>query len=98
MTTPFEQLGIAPDASPKEIKRAYHAKLKEFPAHKYPQEFKAIRAAYDVVRQGSTVTVEEFFKRKPLEASFDDQTLASLREQATAKVQIDLKTLTRLTF
>ncbi len=98
MTTPFEQLGIAPEASAKEIKRAYHAKLKEFPAHTHPEEFKAIRAAYDAVRQGSTVTVEEFFKRKPLEASFDDKILTSLREQATAKIQVDLKTLTRLTF
>lgn len=98
MSTPFEQLGIAPDANPKEIKRAYHAKLKEFPAHTHPKQFKAIRAAYDTVRQGSTVTVEEFFKRKPLAASFDDKTLAALREQATAKIQIDLKTLVRLTF
>lgn len=98
MSTSFEQLGITPEASPKEIKRAYHAKLKEFPAHTHPKEFKAIRAAYDAVRQGSTVTVEEFFKRKPLEASFDDQTLVTLREQATAKIQIDLKTFTRLTF
>ena len=98
MSNPFEQLGIAPGASPKEIKRAYHAKLKEFPAHTHPQEFKAIRAAYDAVRKGSTVTVEEFFKRKPLEASFDDKPLATLREQATDKIQIDLKTLTRLTF
>ncbi|MEM9266170.1 MAG: J domain-containing protein [Cyanobacteria bacterium P01_F01_bin.13] len=98
MTTPFEQLGIAPDASPKEVKRAYHAKLKEFPAHTHPKEFKAIRSAYDAVRKGSTVTVEEFFKRKPLEASFDDKTLATLREQATANIQIALKTLARLTF
>lgn len=98
MSNPFEQLGITPDASPKDIKRAYHAKLKEFPAHTHPDEFKAIRTAYDVVRKGSAVTVEEFFKRKPLEASFDDNTLVALREQATAKVQIDLKTLTRLTF
>ena len=98
MSTPFEQLGITPDASPKEIKRAYHAKLKEFPAHTHPEEFKAIRAAYDAVRRGSRVTVEEFFKRKPLEASFDDQTLATLREQATAKIQVDLKSLARLTF
>lgn len=98
MTTPFERLGIAPDASPKEIKRAYHAKLQEFPGHKFPQEFKAIRAAYDAVRQGSTVTVDDFLKRKPLEASFDDNLLAALRAQATAKVQLDLKTLTRLTF
>lgn len=98
MSTPFEQLGITPDASPKEIKRAYHAKLKEFPAHTHPEEFKAIRAAYDAVRRGSRVTVEEFFKRKPLEASFDDQTLATLRKQATAKIQVNLKSLARLTF
>lgn len=98
MGTPFELLGIAPDASPKAIKRAYHVKLKEFPAHTHPQEFKAIRTAYDAVRQGSTVTVEEFFKRKPLEASFDPETLTSLRKQATASIQIDLKNLTRLTF
>lgn len=98
MTTPFEQLGITADAGPKEIKRAYHAKLKEFPAHTHPKEFKAIRSAYDAIRKGSTVTVEEFLKRKPLEASFDDNVLATLREQAIAKVQIDLKTITRLTF
>ena len=98
MNESFERLGITPDASPKEIKRAYHAKLKQFPAHSHHAEFKAIRAAYDAVRHGSKTTVDDFFKPRPLEASIDPQTLATLREQATAAVEIDLKTLTRLTF
>ena len=51
MTDHYEQLGIAPGATPAEIKAAYHAKLKEFPAHTHPQEFKATRAAYEALRK-----------------------------------------------
>jgi len=40
MTSPYDRLGISSSAT-AEIKAAYHAKLKEFPAHRHPEEFKA---------------------------------------------------------
>jgi len=61
MTSPYDRLGISSSATSAEIKAAYHAKLKEFPAHRHPEEFKAIRAAYDAIRQGESSEADDFF-------------------------------------
>jgi len=93
----YDQLGIAPGATPAEIKAAYHAKLKEFPAHTHPQEFKAIRAAYEALRkapQGET----DFFAPKPITAELDPNLLARLKQKATAAVDVSLEDMIRLTF
>jgi curved DNA-binding protein CbpA len=51
MTDHYERLGISPGATAAEIKTAYHTKLREFPAHTYPEEFKKIRGAYEAIRK-----------------------------------------------
>ena len=78
MPTPFEQLGLSPTATPDEVKTAYHAKLREFPAHSHPQEFKAIRAAYDAIRKGEANKGEDFFEARPLEATIDSALVKQL--------------------
>lgn len=98
MTSHYDRLGISPKATQAEVKAAYHAKLREFPAHTYPEEFKAIRAAYEALRQGDTGQFEEFFKVRPLNPSINPEMLRQLRERAMAQIEVSLDDLIRATF
>lgn len=98
MEAHYERLGLSPGASPGEIKAAYHAKLREFPAHKHPQEFKAIRVAYEALQKGEQDSATDFFKLLPTEVALDPILLGQLREKATAKAQISLEEIMRLTY
>ncbi|KKI98697.1 J domain-containing protein [Prochlorothrix hollandica] len=46
----YDRLGVDPEATPAALKTAYHKKLREFPPQKYPEEFKVIRQAYDLLK------------------------------------------------
>lgn len=93
----YQQLGIAPGATSAEIKAAYHAKLKEFPAHTHPQEFKATRTAYEALRKAPPGEAD-FFAPKPITAELDPDLLAQLKQRATAAIDVNLEDLIRLTF
>lgn len=97
MQAHYEKLGLSPGATPAEIKSAYHGKLKEFPAHSHPQEFKAIRAAYEALRKGPQDT-DDFFELTPIEATLDPTLLDQLQQQAAAAVGVTLEDLIVLTF
>ena len=94
----YNLLGIEPGATPAEIKAAYHAKLREFPAHTYPQEFKAIREAYEVLRQGGSAQAVDFFKIQPMKAELDQTLLNQLRTKARSLLEVSLDDLIRATF
>ena len=94
----YDRLGLSPGATPAEIKAAYHAKLKEFPAHKHPQEFKAVRAAYEALRKAPKAEEVDFCQLKPLQAELDETLIAQIQQQANAAVEVDLKELIVLTF
>ncbi|MBE9128671.1 MULTISPECIES: J domain-containing protein [unclassified Coleofasciculus] len=98
MNSPYEQLGISPSAPPAQIKAAYHAKLREFPAHTHPQEFKAIRAAYEALSQGNTTQLEDFLTPRPVHASLDPDAIAQLRQRVHQHLELSLEDLIRLTF
>ncbi len=98
MTNHYECLGISPSATSAEIKAAYHAKLREFPAHNYPEEFKAVRAAYEALRKGETTQHEDFFKMRPLQAELDPNVLKQVREKAISQLEVSLDDLIRATF
>ena len=93
----YDRLGLSVGATPADIKVAYHAKLREFPAHSHPQEFKAVRAAYEALRKASQVQ-DDFFELKPIEAELDETLLTQLQQQATDAVDITLEDLIVLTF
>jgi len=97
MTASHDRLGIAPTATPAEIKAAYHAKLKEFPAHSHPEDFKAVRAAYDELRKAETVD-DFFFLVRPLEATIDPELLQKLRQRVISQVEVSVEELIRETF
>jgi hypothetical protein len=98
MTSPHDLLGISIDATPKIAKAAYHAKLKEFPAHTHPTEFKAIRAAYEAIQAGSTPSAENFFQPSPLGISIEPATIAAVKQKQIAHLQVSLEDLLRETF
>lgn len=101
LSSPYAQLGIAPEASAAEIKTAYHTRLRQYPAHSHPQDFKAIRAAYETLRQKSKTPQSQqdaMLALLPLEAPLDPQLLDHLQQQATAQVQLTLADLIRLSF
>ena len=45
----YDILEISKTASPNEIKRAYFGMVKKFPPERFPEEFKAIRSAYETL-------------------------------------------------
>ncbi|MEA5505025.1 J domain-containing protein [Halotia wernerae UHCC 0503] len=98
MTDHYEQLGISPGATSAQIKAAYHAKLREFPAHTYPEEFKAIRGAYEALRKGETTQDEDLLKIRPLSAELNPELLKQVREKAVAQLEVSLDDLIRATF
>jgi curved DNA-binding protein CbpA len=95
MQDDYTHLGISPGATPAEIKAAYHVKLKEFPAHLHPQEFKIIRAAYEALRHK---TNKDFFEIVPSQIELNPELLENLREEATIKTKVSLEELMQLTF
>lgn len=99
MTSPFDRLGIPTTASATEIRAAYHTKLREFPAHSHPEEFKAIRSAYDAIRKGEAAQSDHnFLKVRPLEATLDPESLEPLRQKALALIEVSIDDLIRATF
>ncbi len=97
MTTHHDRLGIAPTATAAEIKAAYHAKLREFPAHTHPDDFKAIRTAYEAIRTG-TAEPEDFFKIRPLEPAIAPELISQLREKVMVELRVSLDEMIRATF
>jgi hypothetical protein len=99
MTSPYDHLDISPSATPAEIKAAYHAKLKEFPAHRHPEEFKAIRAAYDTIRKGGSAQEDDFFFLvRPLTATLDPAVVEQLRQRVQDHLEVSLEEMIRETF
>jgi len=50
MRTPFEILGIPEEATDQEIRRAYLAKVREYPPEREPDRFQEIRTAFEAVK------------------------------------------------
>jgi len=99
MISSHDRLGVSPTATPSEIKAAYHAKLKEFPAHSHPDEFKAIRLAYEAIRKSESSSVDDFFfMTRPLEATLNSADLEGLRQRIRDRLEISLDELIRATF
>lgn len=98
MLSDYDTLGIATDASPDQIKAAYHAKLKQFPAHTHPQEFKAIRAAYENLRKGKSSTDLDLFDFQPIEAQLDETLMQQIKDRAIAQLTVNLEEMIRGTF
>jgi DnaJ-class molecular chaperone len=98
MDSPYEILGIPADASPAQAKAAYHAKLRVFPAHTHPTEFKAVRSAYEALSKGSSSVQKDFFEVHPIEDKIEPAVIASLKEGVIAHFSVSLEDMLRDTF
>jgi hypothetical protein len=98
MISPHNLLGIPIDATPAMAKTAYHTKLREFPAHTHPTEFKAIRAAYEAIKTGITAPTKSFFEPQPIGMSIDRSIIEQLQQKLTAHLEVSLEDLLRETF
>ncbi len=98
MTSPHETLGIATTATPAQAKAAYHAKLREFPAHSHPTEFKAVRVAYEAFQKGTRPPVDDFFKVRAIQETIEPETLKTLKDNLIGQVTLSLEDMLRETF
>lgn len=98
MKNDSEILGVSPDSQLKQIKLAYHKKLREFPAHSHPQEFKAVRQAYESLRQKQRNQKGDFFNPPPMRGEIPPEMLESLRQRVRSQVELSWDELIKLTF
>ncbi len=62
---PWELLGLEPDADERAAKRAYARLIRQFRPDRSPDEFKRIRAAYELVRDGNAFATVFFDTPEP---------------------------------
>ena len=66
---PYQVLGLSRRASAEDIKKAYFAKVREFPPERAGEMFKQIRAAYDALRTPEAKAATDLFLLHPFVAS-----------------------------
>ncbi|MCM1984019.1 DnaJ domain-containing protein [Lyngbya confervoides] len=93
----YDRLGVSAGATPAELKAAYHAKLREFPAHSHPQEFKAIRSAYEALRKAPQPQ-GDFFDLPPIQVELDETLITQMEQRARSAADVTLEDLILLTF
>lgn len=78
MLTPFEILEIDDTASDAQIKKAYLAKVKQYPPERSPDRFQQIRDAYEAIKDEKQRLSHQLFNHdKPDFAQLLAQTLKS---------------------
>jgi DnaJ-class molecular chaperone len=98
MTSAYERLGVTLGASAAEIKAAYHRQLKAFPAHSHPQEFKAIRQAYETLRKDLAQQARDFFEPRPFDLSIEPELVQKLSVRLGDRLKMTLPELLKQTF
>ena len=61
MAEPFDLLGVEPSADDETIKKAYLKKVRAFPPDHAPDEFQAVRAAYEAIKTEKARLAYELF-------------------------------------
>ena len=64
-TDPYRVLGVERTATEAEIKRAYFQLVRQFPPERAPEQFQAIRAAYDLLRDPAQRAWIDLFLLQP---------------------------------
>ena len=62
---PYAVLGLTRKADPDAIKKAYFAKVREFPPERDSEMFKKVRAAYDMLRTPEAKAATDLFLPLP---------------------------------
>jgi curved DNA-binding protein CbpA len=61
VTDPFDLLGVESSADDETIKKAYLTKVRDFPPDHAPEEFQAIRSAYEAIKTKKARVAYELF-------------------------------------
>src|SRR5207237_7727542 len=64
---PYELLGVAPEVSPPDLKRAYAQLIHRFKPEQHPEQFRLIRQAYEVVLRCAEMGI--VFRVRPADES-----------------------------
>ena len=64
MTDPYEVLGLSPDSDDTTIRKRYLELVKQHPPERAPEKFRAIRAAYDQLRDLTTRVRGKLFQQR----------------------------------
>ncbi|HNH50618.1 MAG TPA: DnaJ domain-containing protein, partial [Myxococcota bacterium] len=95
---PYARLGVERDADAKAIKKAYVGLIRQFPPETHPEEFKAIRAAYELLSDPEARARYDEERRDYAELSevearalkVAEELLKSGKEEEVVKVYADL--------
>jgi curved DNA-binding protein CbpA len=94
MTDPYETLGLSTDADEAEIRRHYLELVREFPPDRAPEQFTAIHAAYDALRDPARRLHAQLFHPETKNDSLEGMA-ADLR-QRLRQVRLPVATLLEL--
>lgn len=75
MNNPFELLAVSADATDEAIKKAYLQKVKEYPPDQAPEQFQAIRRAYEAIQNHKARLAYTLFHIEPPNVDVLSQTL-----------------------
>ena len=69
MATPYILLGINHDANDVDVKQAYLKKVRDYPPERYPEQFRRIRQAYELLKDEKSRMAYRLFYQEPLSSS-----------------------------
>ena len=93
MSDPYEVLGLPADSDDDAIRRRYLELVRQFPPEHQPQQFAAIRAAYEALRDLNTRLRHRLFeagKRETIDALIEEIACRSPRRRMSLKTLLDL--------
>ena len=94
MNDPYEILGLTPDSDDTTIRKRYLELVKQHPPERSPEKFRAIRAAYDQLRDVTTRVRGRLFEQR---SSRDIDPLIEEVACQTPRRRLSLKSLLAMT-
>jgi curved DNA-binding protein CbpA len=79
MPTPYETLGVSPEADDAALRRRYLELTREFSPEAAPERFAVIRRAYEQVQTAAARAEHFLFKQA------DDETVETIAQEATCQ-------------
>jgi curved DNA-binding protein CbpA len=93
MLDPFEVLGLPPDSDDEAIRRRYLELVKQYPPAQQPEKFKAVREAYDRLRDLETRVRYRLFEageKESIEKIIEDLKCQSPRRRVSLRTLLSL--------
>lgn len=95
---PHAILELEPGADRAALKKAYFAKIRQFPPDKAPEDFKAIRAAYETLLKTASSSKSSDLRYLSFEQNSSDTPMDLMRKIKTSSGSLSVSQLIRFTF